>query len=74
MREERDLLEDRDGRWPAHATIRDFRFEGTDLAAVIWLGNENSGADVDVMLTRDDVEWFITALQRALTEVDDGKG
>jgi hypothetical protein len=41
--ERRDLLEDRGGEYPAHISIRDFQFEGTKLAASLWLGNENSG-------------------------------
>lgn len=65
--ERRDLLEDRSGEYPAHISIRDFRFQGTDLAVSLWLGSENSGSDVDVLLTDQDAEWIIGALQRALT-------
>ncbi len=63
IRESRDLLEDRDGEYPAHITIDEFQFEGTDLVATLWLGNENQEAQVDVMLTRDDVDWIISTLQ-----------
>lgn len=66
IREARELMEDRDGAYPAHITIREFQYEGTNLAASLWLGNENSSAEVDVMLTDDDVEWMIHTLQQVL--------
>lgn len=66
--ERRDLLEDRNGEYPAHIRIRDFQFEGTKLAASLWLGNENSGTEVDVLLTDADVEWIVGALQLAFEE------
>lgn len=66
--ERRDLLENRGGEYPAHITIMDFQFEGTKLAASLWLGNENSGTEVDVLLTDEDAEWIIATLQNALDE------
>lgn len=66
--EYRDLLEDRDGEYPAHIRIRDFQFEGTRLAVSLWLGNENAGQEVDVILTDADAEWIIATLQNALAE------
>lgn len=73
MREARDLLENRGGEYPAHILIRDFQLEGTHLAASLWLGNENSAAEVDVLLTDDDAEWIIGALQRALVQSRGGR-
>jgi hypothetical protein len=68
--ESRDLLgeEGEDNEYPAHIRIRNFRFEGTDLAASLWLGNENSAQECDALLTSDDVEWMITTLQGVLAE------
>jgi hypothetical protein len=66
IRERRNLLEDRGGEYPAHIRIMDFQFEGTKLAGSLWLGNENSGTEVDVLLTDEDIEWMIGTLQRVL--------
>lgn len=68
MNERRDLLEDRGGDYPAHIRIMDFQYEDTPLAVSLWLGNENSETEVDVILTADDTEWIITTLQNALAE------
>jgi hypothetical protein len=68
IREYRDLLEDRNGDYPAHVRIIDFQFEGTKLAASLWLGNENAGQEASALLTDADVEWLIGTLQRALDE------
>ncbi|MBO0882013.1 MAG: hypothetical protein J2P17_17065 [Mycobacterium sp.] len=64
--ETRDLLEDRNGVYPAHIRIMDIDDERTNLAAYLWLGNENSGTAVDVLLTHEDLEWIIHALQKAV--------
>lgn len=72
MNERRDLLEDRGGEYPAHIRIMDFRFEGTSLAASLWLGSENSGSEVDVLLTDEDVEWIIVTLKNTIYRAAEG--
>lgn len=72
IRETRDLLggcepdEYGDPEYPSHIRIMDFQFEDTNLAASLWLGNENSGTECDAMLTDEDLEWMIGVLQRCL--------
>lgn len=64
----RDLLEDRGGEYPAHIRIRNFEYDGTALAASLWLGNENQEREVDVLLTDADVEWLIDTLRSVLDQ------
>lgn len=72
-KETRDLLEDREGEYPAHITIRDFNYEGTNLAGSIWLGSENQASEVDVLVTDEDLEWIIRTLQQVLDKAREAK-
>lgn len=60
-REERDLPGDHP-EYPSHIQINEFRSDG--FAATLWLGNENSSEECDVMLTDEDIDWMIDVLQR----------
>lgn len=51
-----------------HVTVRSFRYQGSQLTATLWVGNENAGQEASVMLTRTEVLDLVKALKATLTE------